>query len=95
MTRNNAKLLLPIIEAYSRGETIQTYADKTGWEDTIYSDLDFCSDPSMYRVKPKLRWLAVRKGSNFENNPDIIDGKALTSVDRNHWDVFIEEEPAT
>jgi hypothetical protein len=94
MTKDNAKLLLPIIEAYSRGETIQIMQEGGCWKDIELSCLDFNSDPKYYRVKP--RWLAVRKGSfNFENNPDVVDsfmGVPVSRIDRNNWDLFIEEQ---
>lgn len=56
MTRDEAKALLPIIQAYAEGKTIQTKkikTDSTGlnekWIDCINPDFD---RPSCYRVKP-------------------------------------------
>ena len=62
MTRENAKCLLPIIEAYANGETIQMY-DGREWinrGDPIFFD----GEPIAYRIKPKLRewWLVKYEG---------------------------------
>jgi hypothetical protein len=93
MTHQEAAKLSSILKAFSKGEQIQIQSNGI-WRDFDEDMDDFTSDYE-YRVKPKPRWLAVRKGSHFENNPDMIDGNdsdTLTSVDRNYWDVFIEEQ---
>ena len=57
MTRDEAKALLPIIQAYTEGKTIQTKikTDSQGlaeeWIDVINPDLD--GNPGCYRIKPK------------------------------------------
>lgn len=57
MTREEAKALLPIIQAYAEGKTIQTKikTDSTGlaeaWIDVINPDLD--GNPGCYRIKPE------------------------------------------
>lgn len=57
MTREEAKALLPIIQAYTEGKTIQTKikTDSTGlaeeWIDVINPDLD--GSPGCYRIKPE------------------------------------------
>lgn len=57
MTREEAKALLPIIQAYAEGKTIQTKikTDSTGlaeeWIDVINPDLD--GSPGCYRIKPE------------------------------------------
>lgn len=51
MNRERAKELLPIIEAYSNGETIQRYVLARKWEDVI-TGTPFDDDVD-YRIKPK------------------------------------------
>lgn len=51
MTREYAKALLPIIQAYAEGKVIQINRLLVGWEDS-YEPL-FNGDPSSYRIKPE------------------------------------------
>lgn len=50
MKRTSAKELLPIIQAYAEGKTIQFFSMDKGWEDKEY--LSFMEEPYLYRVKP-------------------------------------------
>lgn len=57
MTREEAKQMLPVIQAYAEGKTIQTKikTDSTGlaekWIDVTNPDLD--GNPGCYRIKPE------------------------------------------
>ena len=52
MTKERAKELLPIIEAFSEGKTIQ-YKKNDVWEDCFYqTDISFDRNSTSYRVKP-------------------------------------------
>ena len=54
MTREEAKVLLPIIQAYAEGKTIQVVdtTDQCGtWEDVV--DLKINTDFEEYRIKPE------------------------------------------
>ena len=57
MTREEAKILLPIIQAYAEGKTIQV-ADTTDqcgmWEDVV--DLKINTDFEEYRIKPEQKY---------------------------------------
>ena len=57
MTREEAKILLPIIQAYAEGKTIQV-ADTTDqcgmWEDVM--DLKINTDFEEYRIKPEQKY---------------------------------------
>ena len=53
ITRENAKLLLPIIKAYSEGKQIQHFAFGE-WRDKEYPD--FTDLPSFYRIKPNQKY---------------------------------------
>ena len=53
MTREEAKKLLPIIQAFAEGKTIQ-YKFSEGWRDL--DELTALSDMSKYRVKPEPKY---------------------------------------
>ena len=55
MKRTSAKELLPIIQAYAEGKTIQFFSNDKGWADKEY--LNFSEEPYLYRIKtePKYR----------------------------------------
>lgn len=59
MTREEAKQLLPIIQAYIKGKTIQVKNQKDSkgteeWLDVINPNFDM--SPSCYRIKPELKY---------------------------------------
>ena len=57
MDRNQAKKLLPIIQAFAEGETIQVrdHTDQCGmWEDVV--DLKINTDFEEYRIKPETKY---------------------------------------
>lgn len=49
MTREEAKLMLPVIQAYAEGKTIQVWANNT-WKDENYP---LFGGLSQYRIKPE------------------------------------------
>ena len=54
MTREEGKILLPVIKGFSEGKTIQHYViGLERWFDLNRVDLSFDDDPSFYRVKPE------------------------------------------
>lgn len=54
MNREEAKELLPIIQAFAEGETIQVkMPSDNGWREV--SDPSFTSLPQFYRIKPEPR----------------------------------------
>ena len=56
MTREEAKELLPIIQAFAEGKTIQ-FRCKTGeWLDIINNEFDFILSPDDYRIKPEPKY---------------------------------------
>ena len=56
MNREKAKALLPIIEAFANGETIQLLYPNGKWYDIGTEDkLDFSCFVDEYRIKPKPR----------------------------------------
>ena len=71
------KKLLPIMQAFAEGKTIQYFNDdKDDWEDiSKYSNVTFENDPDYYRIKPELKyrpfksveecWNEMHKHSNF------------------------------
>ena len=55
MTREEAKELLPIIQAWAEGKSIQYQTDSKSWSD-INKDLYPCNHPSLYRIKPEQKY---------------------------------------
>lgn len=55
MTRKETKELLPIMEAYSEGKTIQIWDEsESKWVDL--NEAVFCSSPDKYRIKPEPKY---------------------------------------
>lgn len=52
MTREEAKEMLPIIQAWAEGKPIQHKTDSGPWSD-ITKDLYVHNHPSLYRIKPE------------------------------------------
>ena len=76
MTREEAKELLPIIQAFAEGKIVQYKNDFCEWEDVkIGENLGFTESPSTYRIKPELKyrpfktqeecWKEMRKHLDF------------------------------
>lgn len=53
MTREEIKILLPVIMAYAEGKEIELKDRDGNWEDTF--NLSFCQDPKNYRIKSELK----------------------------------------
>ena len=53
MTRKEAKEMLPIIQAYAEGKTIQ-FLDVGKWLDVC--ETDFYQSPGKYRIKPEQKY---------------------------------------
>ena len=59
MTREQTKELLPIMQAFAEGKTIQYYytTPTPHWEDVLPNQtVDFNSDASKYRIKPEPKY---------------------------------------
>lgn len=58
MTREQAKELLPIIQAFAEGKTIQVKASDNLWYEynSNSCNLKFDSSPHNYRIKPKTKY---------------------------------------
>ena len=54
MTRKEARELLPLIQAYAEGKTIQRIDDKNEWNDLCIVNFDF--SPNKYRIKPEPKY---------------------------------------
>ena len=63
MTREEAKELLPIIQAYGEGKIIQ-YRSDVGWID-LEGDISFVEFPSLYRIKPELKYRPFRTQEEY------------------------------
>lgn len=57
MTREEAKQLLPVIQAWAEGKTIEIYDRKDEeWNIMTIEDPGFDCGPSCYRIKPKPKY---------------------------------------
>ena len=59
MNRQQAKELLPIIQAFADGKTIQYYSTHPAphWEDILSNErVDFSKNSSKYRIKPEPKY---------------------------------------
>lgn len=95
MTRENAKELLPIIQAFAEGKTIQVQEDI----DWCYlgNDADFNLNPSRYRIKPEPKyrpfkdaeecWQEMQKHQPFGWIKDKEDGHYTLITAINKTDV--------
>lgn len=54
MDRNQAKKLLPIIQAYVEGKQIQHLYNE--WKDIDVLDIDLAVNPESYRIKPEPKY---------------------------------------
>ena len=54
MTREEAKQLLPIIQAFAKGKAIQLKTVDKGWQDIHSASFD--SNPKNYRIKPEPKY---------------------------------------
>lgn len=54
MTREEAKQLLPIIQAFADGNTIEFLNARNMWEEL--EDVLFCREPKYYRIKPEPKY---------------------------------------
>ena len=54
MTRKEARELLPLIQAYAEGKTIQRIDDKNKWIDLCIVNFDY--SPNKYRIKPEPKY---------------------------------------
>jgi hypothetical protein len=53
MTRQEAKELLPIMQAYADGKTIEFWCPPKGWVSLDMDEPIFAQDPDRYRIKPE------------------------------------------
>ena len=54
MTREEAKELLPIMQAFADGKTIEIYDEE--WKTMVFKDPHFDCAPSRYRIKPEPKY---------------------------------------
>jgi len=85
MNREQAKELLPIIQAFAEGKQIQYQCDTDGWEDVeSFNPTWVVGDPSSYRIKPEPRVIYVNEYKNGYGYPHKRLEQAIASVDIDH-----------
>ena len=55
LTREEAKEMLPIIQAWADGKTVDWYDPEIGWRLSGFT-LDFDKKPNFYRIKPEPKY---------------------------------------
>ena len=55
LTREEAKEMLPIIQAWADGQTVDWYDPAIGWRLSGFT-LDFDKKPNFYRIKPEPKY---------------------------------------
>lgn len=55
MTREEAKEMLPIIQAWADGKTVDYYDPDIGWRASGF-ELDFDKNPKYFRIKPEPKY---------------------------------------
>ena len=87
MNRNQAKRLLPIIQAYAEGEEIQE-TDGYEWHDL--DDPDFMANSNSYRIKPKLKYRPFKNGEEcWQEMQKHQPFGWVKSIDNKDSEVFI------
>lgn len=64
MTRERAKELLPVIQAYAEGKAIQARLVPERWQDYSGDDPDFQNPEWLWRIKPEPRVVWVNEYRN-------------------------------
>ena len=74
LTREEAKEMLPIIQAWADGQTVDWYDPAIGWRLSGFT-MDFDKNPNFYRIKPepKYRPFKTRKEcwEEMHKHPDF------------------------
>lgn len=95
MTRDKAKMLLPIIQAFSEGKAIQAqHTFRDGWED-IGTHANFDADAE-WRIKPEPRewWLVqwpIKAPKNVQRFETQAAAKKCASVCANPEIIHVRE----
>ena len=58
MTREQAKELLPVIQEFADGKTIEFLNSRNMWEEI--EDVLFCREPKYYRIKPEPKYIPFK-----------------------------------
>lgn len=84
MTRKETKELLPIMKAYSEGETIQI------WDESKWVDLDeayFSASPDKYRIKPEPKYKPFKNREEcWQEMHNHSDFGWLTRIDTGNFE---------
>ena len=74
LTREEAKEMLPIIQAWADGQTVNWYDPAIGWRLSGFT-LDFDKKPNFYRIKPEPRYRPFKTReecwSEMHKHPDF------------------------
>ena len=99
MKRKETKQLLPVIQAYAEGKTIQTKRNGD-WYDMEDDDVSFCWLPEKYRIKPEETYRPYKdcdemiadfkkRSNNVSLTPTISTLPTIWIRDKGTEDVFM------
>ena len=76
MTREEAKSLLPIMQAFAEGKSIQIRnITDDGWDDINEDRMSFCAKAEAYRIKPESKYRPFKTQeecwSEMHKHPDL------------------------
>ena len=84
MTREETKELLPIMEAYSEGKTIQIW-DESKWVDL--NEASFGASPDKYRIKPEPKYRPFKNREEcWQEMHNHSDFGWLTRIDTGNFE---------
>lgn len=98
MNREQAKELLPIIQAFAEGKTVQTINENGEWITCSCINFEFNSSPKSYRIKPEPKyrpfanadecWQEMQKHRPFGWLKDKEDGHytLITAINKTEVD---------
>jgi len=97
MTKENAHLFLPLVQALAEGKTIQYKSSSDQWIDSDKNGFAFNAPPDHYRIKPEPRkplecWLYVTTADAIHRDGNIEISKPANPGFRLFREVIEPEE---
>lgn len=84
MTREETRKLLPIMEAYSEGKTVQIW-DESKWVDL--DEVSFSASPDKYRIKPEPKYRPFKSREEcWQEMHNHSDFGWLTRIDTGNFE---------
>lgn len=94
MNRQQAKELLPIIQAFAEGKAVQTINEKGEWTTPLCINFEFNSYPDSYRIKPEPKYCPFKDAEECwaEMQKHQPFGWLKSKTDKNYSFILIVDE---